>query len=243
MNLSRFRIIRSLLPALTLVAAGAALVPANAADPLAGAPAAGTCYDLTIAQVDKPSASEDTVACTKQHTIWVTGSVALPDGVPADSSKQAYVNYATTTCQDLRRSSIGDDDLQYAESAYTITFFLPTQAQRADGARWVSCGVMLVKGGSNVRSARETPRPLADPMPDAIELCQDSQFRTTPCTTDHKYRVTYATTLTGKSTYANWQKAAAKTCPSKVKTNRWSWSAKRLGPNSSVLACLNKNAK
>lgn len=166
-----------------------AVVPgaARAADPLDGAPAQGTCYDLTPQQAAANSLP-DPVPCTGPHTHWVARTLQAPDGLKLTPSGKLD-SFAQTVCDRGRREFVGTDDRAWALSAYRTYYFIPTSDQKRAGSRWVTCLVAIASGNGFVTTSAETPEPTdALPLPKSITSCHNVNVQIVPCSKPHRGR-------------------------------------------------------
>lgn len=225
---------------LTALLAPAAPSSAGVVDPLVGAPAQGECYDVTYAQAGGSSLDEDPVPCTQRHTVWVTDVVVLEGSDPIDPDSPALQARLTAACYDARDAAIGADLTRYGRSVYQMVFFTPTQAQRDAGARWASCGLVLLQAGGLVTTTRPTPARLSsDRVPAALALCVDKRFRATPCAQRHIARSKVGIPLKGADVDLDRApKIAERKCPRKVGRAYAGWYLRGTDPGRGLLNCM-----
>ncbi|MBF4160111.1 septum formation family protein [Nocardioides acrostichi] len=225
-----------------------ASTPAFAADdPLYGAPEVGQCYDSTGATAGKPANPDDTVSCAQDHTLWILAVHKLPADVSLDPEDGELTKYFYSVCHPATKDAVGHyGDPAYAKSAYRAYFFVPTQAQQDQGARWISCELGIARGGRKLTTTdKRRPAKVKASMPDSLTLCANSKYTATACSNKHAYRVTYARVLTKRYTVSRARNKAQKICPSKVSTpNNWMWYVHSGVKRSQfVLSCLTHTAK
>jgi Septum formation len=107
-----------------------------------------------------------------------------------------------------------------------------TKAQRAIGARWVRCDILLFRGKSGLTPLTRTAAPfLSLPIPDNQARCVTTKFFDTTCDAPHFLRVTGVVKLKGKAYpgKAKVQAMADKKCASHVTTNNYyyRWPSKK----------------
>lgn len=188
----------SLLVAL-LALVGTALVapPAQAAlDPGFEQPAVGTCYRMSEKELRQVSYGEAAVDCAGKHTSQVVAVTYLPDGLSwRRASVGKVTKLAVKGCQPALDAALGGDVVLRAQSAYQLTFFIPTKAQRRAGARWIRCDVVL--GLSPLTSLPPTLA-LTDPLADGVTACLDGRGVVRSCSKKHTFRATGAVTIDRK---------------------------------------------
>lgn len=213
---------------------------AGAVDPLTGSPEKGECYDVTYAQSAGESIDEEPVLCTERHTIWVTNVILIPGTDPIDPASPALQAQLLTACYDARDTAIGGDLTRFGRSVYQIVYFVPTQAQRDAGARWASCGLVLLKAGGLVSTTRPTPARLAsDRVPASLALCVNRKFQATPCSESHIAKSKVGIALKGAdATVERAQKIAERTCPRKVGRAYAGWYFRSTDVKRGLLNCM-----
>lgn len=137
-----------LLGAFALV--GGALTPASAVgDPTYHQPPVGACYWLSTKQVNKPSTGKPPVPCSEQHTVMTIAVVQLRDPVDWDDVYSRFVG----RCYDAFYDAIGTTR-HAGMSAYDIWWFIPTEEERAQGARWARCASGVTAAASPSAGSR-----------------------------------------------------------------------------------------
>ncbi|WP_370248944.1 septum formation family protein [Nocardioides sp.] len=232
-----------LLPVVAALAMALALVVvpgarAGAADPLDGAPAQGTCYNLTPEQAAATTLPAP-VPCTEPHTHWVGRSLAAPDGLELKAGPKLD-SFSITVCDRGRRELVGTDDRAWALSAYRTFYFLPTRAQRSAGSRWVTCLVAVVAGNGFVTTRAETPEPTdALPLPQSITSCQNARVQIVPCSKPHRARgVAGETIYEGRMTAGRADTLAVTQCPKITAGYNGVFLMRRVAAARNVLICF-----
>lgn len=230
----------TLLPLGALVAVPAA---ASAADPMAGAPAVGACYDLTQKDAFSESTSKAPVACSSRHTLLVGAVGPVPDSVGWDDDEGLWKT-ADGICGTFWRTYY---DVRSPDRLLTLhqgTWLMPTPAQRRAGSRWISCGIGLSDGARLLPLSEGGPATAAKKPPASVARCAvGKSFRTVACSKRHEWRATYAfaTRATGgeKAVHDAVQRAVKRRCPARTKAARWLWTYRTLPrDNTYAVACL-----
>ena len=146
------RTIRSVFATAVAMLLSAAILPATAApagasDPLAGAPTVGECRTYT-AKV-RMGWTEDSAAtdCASRHTGLVVKVAIAPSKYELSGRPNAQLlAFVHDTCLPAWRQAVGATHAQSHLTAYTYSWFAPTKAQLALGARWVRCDVNIWAG-------------------------------------------------------------------------------------------------
>ena len=222
------------LVAVAAALAATALLPATlsapatagtAADPMAGAPAVGDCFDITLAQAGKFANPEDPVKCSNDHTSVVMRVGELPSRLDWDSPKDELTKLASRVCLDAFDDKFGYDTLRYYRSQYQWFWFAPTTAERDAGARWFDCEISIRDDRGLIDLPRTLPR-LTKKLPNVVARCVTSKYAFTNCADTHEWRSSYAFYATGRATERNINAAANRVCPRHVTTpRRWLRSA------------------
>lgn len=170
--------------------------PAGAAepDPLLGAPAVGSCYDVTYTEMaadSLPVGSE--VPCTSRHTLRTSAVVAVDEDVDLTSLRPVY-RASDAGCDAGEAEVLGGSDRLRSLDAYAVPVFVPTAAERDAGARWISCHVSTF-GGDRLLPLPTTGDPTdlrlgRAPLPDDRAGCRDASLRLTACDRAHRWRLT-----------------------------------------------------
>jgi hypothetical protein len=223
-----------------LVAASAPT--AQAADPLAGAPAVGTCHDVGIKQAMKDSLAAAPVACSADHTLVTTAVV--PVTAEGELSDPETVKDASEACSRHTDRRIGSNVLRRALTLYSTFIFIPTAAQQQAGARWLSCHIAVwdAKGLNDL--PRNLPKATKKPAKSVARCATRTSFVT--CAERHTHRATVALFVRAKGSDKAVEKKlntqGPKICVQKVGRSG-SWVAWRYTPTKVVLACLKKTRR
>ena len=223
-----------------LVAASAPT--AQAADPLAGAPAVGTCHDVGIKQAMKDSLAAAPVACSADHTLVTTAVVPVTaEGKLTDAKILDDVSAACGRHTDQR---VGGQVLRRALTLYRTFLFLPSAAQQQAGARWVSCHV-AIGDSKGLNDLPETlPKATKKPAKSVARCATRTSFVT--CAERHTHRATIAVFVRAKGSDKAVEKKlnsqGPRICVQKV-GRTGSWVAWRHSSTKVVLVCLKKTRK
>ncbi|MCW2785408.1 MAG: hypothetical protein JWP74_1925 [Marmoricola sp.] len=220
--------------ALALALAGtiAIVAPSNAApDRAAAKPKTGLCRNLTTAQGGPMTNDSPTVSCSSPHTTYTFAVPNLPKKVDAkhlSSSKfeVAGIDVCTPGYRKLLGGSWGAED----QTMFSFTFFTATKAQRAQGARWVRCDLILVDA-NQLTDLPTVHRPLLKGgTTDAVRRCYDQSGDYVPCTETHNLRSATFFTVHGKKYLSEKKfiKLGEKNCPKADRAyfgwpNKYSW--------------------
>ena len=235
--------------ALTLTTAfGLALLasPAGAdvePDPAAGSPAAGACYDLTVAQVEGFDTPEPTVDCAEDHTVVVSGVGMLPDGVGWGQDRRVGEAVAAQ-CPPTWWELLGSKDArQWYRSAYQTWWLAPSEEDRDAGARWFSCLVTVLTGQGLVDLPDRLPKLSRENLPDSVARCVTSQYKTTVCSQAHAWRSSHAFYASGTYTDRHVKAAARRVCPRHVESERYLYSSRDLAGDRFLVGCYTKTRR
>lgn len=226
---------------------GTTTASADESDPMLGAPAVGGCYNLSLKEAYQPSTSKATVDCAKKHTLLV-GAV---DEIPASvdwKDDEALWKHAQRICNPFWNKQM---TTSYVTRYYTLLqpiWLMPTKAQQADGARWISCMAGVSTGTAFVPTTTATLPKASKKPADAIARCADKKYRTVPCSKQHSWRASFVFTAKAKgndkAVHAAIERAAVRRCPSKVASKRWLYSYRSAATKTSyVVACLAETTK
>lgn len=188
--------VAAVLLALLVSATASPAASAGAADPAYGAPVVGQCSDLGPAEREQDSYGEAAVDCAGPHTAQVIAVVPLPDRLDLDS--RGLEVFALRSCYAAQEQVLGASLRRVRFSAYDVAWFVPDADQRAAGARWVRCDLVL-PSGRRLEPLPQAPtlgeRPLAE---DVARCMTRTRFRTVVCADDHDYRLVRALTVRGE---------------------------------------------
>jgi hypothetical protein len=194
---------------------------------MTGAPTIGTCSTMTAAQGAARSDHSTVVDCSQSHTAQVAGVVKLPKGLQWDQASTARLFHVIVSgCLPQVHATLGRNNATRDSSAYDYVWFAPTKAQRAAGARWLSCSVIRPKGTTLADLPTSTVPFLPDgALPDTVARCLNRNGYDTPCSAGHLWRATGTFSVSG--TYPGpkvlTRKAIAK-CASRVRAGKpYAW--------------------
>lgn len=229
--------------ALTLMPATAV---AKAGDPHYHQPTAGECHDYTYDQMLKSSETSAPVDCaTVSHTAKITKVTMLPDGVSySDTAKLG--NLVANRCQPAWEALLGRTDLKRALTAYSQAAFIPTKAERSQGARWLRCDVILWRGVGLAPLPYDTAPLVSKPLTDSIRRCLKAKtFYVTTCSSGHAFRATgdFRAPKGPYPTEKRFARIAQNRCPSLVSSQTWryTWPSKAAWKQGyRVMVCYSK---
>jgi hypothetical protein len=187
-------------------------------------PAVGDCHALTFKQIAHESDSSVPVACSSAHTTRVIKVADLPSGTTWETLTSAQISrLGVTECTPAYRRALGQNDKVRDSSAYAWIFFAPTQTQRAGGAHWIRCDLILLKGRALKSLPTDTvPALSSSRLPDKVRRCTTgTSHLTTVCTATHDFKATGAFTVKGSYPGATKLAGIARhRCPALVSTPR-----------------------
>lgn len=164
-------------------------------DPLLGAPAVGSCYDVTYEEMvasSLPAGSE--VPCTSRHTLRTAAVVTVDEDLDLTTRRPVY-RASDAGCDAGEAELLGGSDRLRSLDAYGVPVFVPTAAERQAGARWISCHVLKAGGGERLLPLPTTGDPTdlrlgRAPLPDDRAGCRDADLLLTACERAHRWRLT-----------------------------------------------------
>lgn len=194
---------------------------------MTGAPVVGTCSTMTAQQAAARSDHSTEVDCSQSHTAQVAGVVRLPRDLQWSQASTARLFHVIARgCLPQVYATLGRNYATRDSSAYDYVWFTPTKAQRAAGARWLSCSVTRPKGTSLTDLPTSTVPFLPDgTLPDSVARCLNRKGLNTPCSAGHLWRATGTFSLSGRYPGAKvlTRKAIAK-CASRVRAGKpYAW--------------------
>jgi hypothetical protein len=197
-------------------------VSAASAGPGYHQPRAGSCHRLTLHDFLSPSAPTAAVGCSKRHTSRTL--VVKRYAAPVDWDAERLFADLFVPCARTANRALGGDRSR-AMSAYEISMFVPSATERAHGARWKRCDLVLVGG----RKLQPIPRALklrSAPLPDRYARClagPEKHLVVTVCSKKHGYRVTGAVKVNGKKYPGadRLARTALHACPKLVTSKHW----------------------
>jgi hypothetical protein len=208
-----------------LVGGGAVTTSARAVPngPDYGIAEVGECRDYTFDQAMKPSENSAPVDCSTSHTAQVLATPMLPDSVGYDDVP-AMERVMLRACYPAFQEHLGRSESLRHRSAYSIMWFIPTQTQRDNGARWLRCDLVL-RAGKSLRPLPASTAPVlhAAPLPDKVARCLTGRGVLTTCSRTHTWRAT-GTYLVAKDAYPGKRallRIAKRKCPSRTSSRDW----------------------
>jgi hypothetical protein len=222
------RAVAALAAAVTLLSVSTGPVSAGTTDgPGYQQPSVGECRDLDLAQAMKRSDTTAPIDCADPHTTRVVAVARLPKGLDWDDAARKLDIAAFNVCQPAFDEALGGTAGLRNMSAYVWWWFIPTQNQRAHGARWFRCDLSLYGATRLLRlPTDETPALDGAPLPDSVARCLTPRpFRLTTCGRKHAFRATGTFRMRGAKypTLAEFEAAADRRCPELVHSDRWLW--------------------
>lgn len=109
-------------------------------DPMSGAPEVGACRDIDVADQDE-SALEKYVTCEGTYTSKVVAVTELPAGLSPTSPSNELADFMFETCPEPAREVLGGNQVLRRTSLFQLLYFVPSEQQQDDGARWMTCDV------------------------------------------------------------------------------------------------------
>lgn len=220
---------------LSLVAVGLVVPTSTAAeepttDPMAGAPAVGSCWVMSWEEAAGEVAPDTGVDCGDPHTTQVVDVGQLPDGVTWDQWAQV-TEAVDATCDPDWEAVTSADPLLYRRSAYQKFWFIPSQEQRTAGARWFRCDLARVHGEELLSvTGAELPQVTRALRAD-VRRCMTADFRGTVCSARPR-------TIEWRSRAASWLsvpasdaratrrvgRVARERCADRTRTPSYAWS-------------------
>jgi hypothetical protein len=236
---------RLFIAVVALAAAVGLVAPANAVSAqTTAAPVTGRCYNLTYSQIMPMSSTVPYVHCTDKHTTKTFYVKNVPSTVDYKHITGAeFSKVAIQICQPKFVTTLGSTPENQHLTVYDYVFFAPTSAQRAAGARWVRCDLVLW-GGKSLRALPTNSTPVIQgEITDTTKRCLvTTDHLYTTCAGVHSYRSTTAHTLSGTwyRTYNQFVAKGAQLCPT---AELYTWPSKsqwNLGDH--VLVCYDRTA-
>ena len=198
----------------------------RAPDPSFGAPTVGTCSTMTAKQGNAPSDRSTAVSCSKAHTAEVAGVVKLPPRVKwSTATTTTLFRVVAEKCAPKVDTTLGRNTATRDSSAYSYVWFAPTKAQRAKGARWLSCSVIIRRATALPDlPTSKTPFLPDGALPDRVARCLTKSALNTPCKAAHLWRATGTFTVAGTYPGAKaLNKKATRQCVSRVHSPAYRW--------------------
>ena len=151
-------------------------------------PHVGECRNIVLGQIFKRANSTTPVACTEEHTAQ-TLLVAKLKKRFFKGPKRKLTEAVNKKCDAAWQTAVGRSTKQRLQSAYSYAWWIPTKAQRGQGARWFRCDIVLWGGKTALAPLTATSAPFLDkPIPDSQRLCLVSGAYGTTCDRPHSFR-------------------------------------------------------
>ncbi len=184
-------------------------------------PEVGQCYDLSAKQAAKASSTQTPVACDAPHTLMTVKVKRLPKGV---KWKSLTTDAFYVACEEAMIAALGGSAKLAAMSAYDWWFFIPTDKERAKGARWVRCDIGLHQGRTGLNPLPATLGLTAFPLSNQDSRCLiGKNLVPTSCQQGHDWRVKGAYRLDTRPKTSEQFRKAAKRCQNVTNSRRWAY--------------------
>lgn len=237
---------------LSLVTVGL-LVPVSAraegeptTDPMAGAPAVGSCWVMTWSEAAGEVAPDTGVDCTEAHTTQVVAVGQLPDGVTWDQWSQV-TSAVDAACDPAWEAVTTDDPLLYRRSAYQQFWFMPSEQQRDAGARWIRCDLAREHGEQLLSVTDAELPPVTRSLPAEVRRCMTADFRGTVCSASDRLvawrgRGAFELAVPSSDTRARRKvnREAEDRCPRWTRTRSYAWSWFRDHDRRWIVVCYDR---
>ncbi|UMG94617.1 septum formation family protein [Nocardioides sp. TF02-7] len=161
--------------------------------------AVGSCHDLTKREAWAVSEPDPAVPCSERHTTVTTAIVQLTR-TPDWDDVRALSRRMWVECVRSVDALLPGSTAARVRSAYTIYWFIPTEAQRAAGARWIRCDLGLPDGKRLRPLPASGPELGRLPLPDRIARCRlgrAAYYEVVRCAHRHAFRATHHVRRTG----------------------------------------------
>jgi len=227
-------VLRRLLTVALLGAALTAPLPAGAsaaADPHYEEPVVGECHNYGYKRMLLQSDTTPAVDCTNRHTAKVVAVPQIPSGetwatMKANKFRKIYA-LIDRKCKPAYHDLLGVNARTREMSAYAGSFFLPTQAQRDAGARWLRCDVYAMRAKALTPLRYDAAPLVPTPMPERVRKCMKAKtLYYTTCDASHAWKATGAFILKKTSKYpteTQVRRQALAKCPSRTTTRTYRW--------------------
>ena len=234
----------ALVSGLAFTSATAATPRGQVADPMAGAPAKGDCYAMTLKQASGDHEVGDPVGCARRHTSQIVGVLQLPARVTWDSSQDTILAAIGRGCENALTDAIGSNQKVRYRTQYGAFMFIPTDAEKDQGARWFSCHAAVTENDALGSLPKRLPK-LRLPLPDSVAKCVTGlkQYVFTTCADRHNWRSTYTTYVNKRLTDRSLDRVSRQICPRHVSSRVWLRSALPLTRSKFVLACYTRTRR
>jgi len=162
-------------------------------DPDFEKPEVGACRQVSTRDIPPSTNDTPTVPCSQPHTAVTAAVVTLPAGMTYARHK-VVLDFAFRRCQRAGAKLTGLPAEDVALSIFNYSWFTPTEAQQAAGARWVRCDLnaYTYEGGDDPKSIYDLPAvPLkGDNLPEDLRACFSGtdELITVSCSESHTFR-------------------------------------------------------
>ncbi len=157
-------------------------------------PEVGSCHHLTYDEYYGSSEPEPPVECSATHTSVTLRVTELDPVANWNEEWPRIVTREYVPCLKDLVQATGGSAARVQLSAYHLTFFRPTKAQRDAGAAWVRCDAVLVGGVKAIAPLPESIVIDGTRPPSDVRKCyrgKRQDFAETVCTRRHQYIATY----------------------------------------------------
>ena len=154
-------------------------------------PEVGQCRQEQAADIPPSTNETPTVPCNQPHTAYTAAVLHLP--AETSYAGSAVGHLVSARCTKALRRATGLDARTLAISILNLSWFIPTKAQQAAGARWVRCDVnAYTYAGDAVDAIYDLPGlPIKDnALPESLRMCfqESPDLSRVSCSEEHTYR-------------------------------------------------------
>jgi hypothetical protein len=187
--------------------------PTAAAGPGYHRPKVGECHNYDVSGSLANSEDSDPVPCKRKHKAVTVAVLRVPKRVGLADPDRTFAALGSR-CYKAFNSKLGGNTRERAMTAYALVWFMPTEAERDQGARWIRCDLIL-NGGTKLQAVPK--RLLPQPLKDSVRLClliNNGSLLGTVCSRKHGYRAAGVVMLGGRYPgFDKFQDIADKRCP------------------------------
>lgn len=193
-------------------------------------PKVGQCHQLTWRQSGAIADAKRAVSCSARHNLQTIAVVRSPTSL-ASLTPDQQADLGARLCSPKFDKALGRTATVREQTVYSLSFFAPTPAQIAAGARWIRCDVGKVAVDHFVTLPRHRlTRPIiGSRIKDSERRCLTSRWYITPCTSKHVQRSMKAFVVP-QTTYPTGDQVgrlAARKCPTGwdnvTWASEWGW--------------------
>jgi Septum formation len=161
--------------------------------PLSGAPALGTCYQMTRSAARAVSNDDSGVSCSAPHTSMTYHVGHFPADMVDGDTQVAFRG-----CTGNLPKGVGLTSKEVQSSILTWIWFEPTTAEWSAGARWYRCDVIAQQGNGALKPLPSGPPYFANGVPDDYFRCiRERGGVGVPVTCDRSHGYRWAGTFEG----------------------------------------------